>query len=454
MRTLAPLALILALLLPLPAAQQRQDVIKFGINIPLEPIRMAVADFRQGSRPNSAPTAPLAKVFDEVLWNDLDNAGLFELVSKSLYPKELPGRPDDLMGRPREGPFGKLAAWGAPPVEAQMLAFGTLSTSGNTLQVEGYLFDVKNTGSPMVLGKRYADQATEDAARTIAHRFANEIIGRLGGGVPGIAESKIYFVSSRTGSKEIWVMDYDGANQRPITRYQSLSLTPAVSPDGTKVAFTCYAAGNPDVYIHSLETGRRLTFRNQRGLNTTPAWSPDATKIAFCSSFTGDPEIYVGDTTGGNLVRLTYSRGVDISPVWNPKTGGQIAFVSDRAGLPQVYLTDADGSNVRRLTSGGGDAVTPAWSPNGQLLAFSWTRGFAPGNYNIFVMDVASGNLLQLTHGAGRNEHPSWAPDGRHIVFESDRGGPKQIYTMLADGTRVRALTSAGANTSPVWSAR
>jgi TolB protein len=109
---------------------------------------------------------------------------------------------------------------------------------------------------------------------------------------------------------------------------------------------------------------------------------------------------------------------------------------------------------VRRISGGGGDAVTPAWHPNGQLLAFSWTRGFAPGNYNVFVMDVASGKLVQLTHGAGRNEHPSWAPDGRHIVFESDRSGGKQIYTMLADGTQVRKLTSAGRNEAPVWSVR
>ena len=152
--------------------------------------------------------------------------------------------------------------------------------------------------------------------------------------------------------------------------------------------------------------------------------------------------------------RLTYSRGVDISPAWNPKTGTQIAFVSGRGGVPQIYLMDADGSNVRRLTAGKGDAVTPAWAPNGQMLVFSWTRGYAPGNYNIFLMDVASGEVVQLTHGAGRNEHPWFSPDGRHIVFESSRNGGKQIFTMLADGTRIRALTQDGKNTAPVWSVR
>jgi TolB protein len=107
---------------------------------------------------------------------------------------------------------------------------------------------------------------------------------------------------------------------------------------------------------------------------------------------------------------------------------------------------------VRRLTEGDGDAVTPCWSPNGMTIAFSWTRGFAPGNYNVFLLDVASGKLVQLTHGAGRNEHPWFSPDGRQIVFESDRNGGKQIFTMLADGTRVRVLTTAGTNTAPLWS--
>ena len=140
--------------------------------------------------------------------------------------------------------------------------------------------------------------------------------------------------------------------------------------------------------------------------------------------------------------------------MWNPRTGAQIAFVSDRGGVPQVYAMDSSGANVRRVSGGGGDAVQPAWAPNGQLLAFSWTRGYAPGNYNVFVLDVASGELIQLTHGAGRNEHPSFSPDGRHLVFESDRRGGRQIFSMLADGTRVRQLTNSGINSSPVWGPR
>ena len=349
------------------SASQRQDVIRFGIDLKLDPLKLAVADFRA----YSTEAVPLVRVFNEVLWNDLDYAGIFNLVSKSFYPPAIPGRRADLQAT------GALSAWAKPPVNAEMLAFGNASVVSGHLRVEAYLYDLRNPLRPEVLARRYTDEANEAAARVLAHRFANAIVERLGGGLPGIADSKIYFCR-RTGRsiKEIWVMDYDGANQRRITTYRSLALTPNVSPDGTRLAFTSYSEGQPRIFMLSLETGRRVSFHNARsGLNTTPAWSPDGRKIALASSLTGDPEIYVANADGRSLRRLTYSRGVDISPAWNPKTGAQIAFVSDRSGLPQVYLMDADGSNVRRLTAGGGDAVTPAWAPNGPdagLLLDPW----------------------------------------------------------------------------------
>ena len=139
------------------------------------------------------------------------------MVSASFYPLSVPGTPQDV----------KLAEWGAPPPNANMLAFGNLGVQGGSLAVQGWLFDVKNAQSPQVLGKQYRETATEDNARLIAHRFADEIIFRLGGGIQGIAETKIYFVSSRGGYKEIWQMDYDGANQKQLTHLGTIALVAA-----------------------------------------------------------------------------------------------------------------------------------------------------------------------------------------------------------------------------------
>jgi TolB protein len=205
-----------------------------------------------------------------------------------------------------------------------------------------------------------------------------------------------------------------------------------------------------------MDLGRLVRFPSFGGTNLSPAWKSDGTKLAFSSSRSGDPEIYVADASGANsnLQRLTSSKGVDVSPVWNPKTGAQIAFVSGRTGLPQIYTMEADGTNVQRLTDQG-YAVSPSWSPNGQFLAFSWIRHYgpgAPGAQDIYIMDIASKQWVQLTHDGGRNDFPSWSPDGRHIAFQSSRSGGQQIWTMLADGSNQKQVTTGGSNTQPNWS--
>ena len=420
----------------------QQDWIRTGTGLGVEKVRLAVPDFK-ASNQDPRNTA-LLKVFNDTLWNDLDNAGIFDMVSKSFMPTDTPGNPADV----------RFDAWNSAPVNASMLAFGNLGASGNTLTVQGWLYDVKNVSSPQVLGKQYQDAATTDAARITAHKFADEIIFRLGGGIPGVAESSIYFVSSRSGHKEIWAMDYDGANQHQVTHLGSISLSPRISPDGSRLAFSSLAKGSWDILMYSLDLNRLVSFPRFGGTNLSPAWSADGTKLAFSSSRSGDSEIYVTDSSGGNLKRLTAMKGPDVSPVWNRKTGSQIAWVSGRTGLPQIYTMEADGTNDQRMTDEG-YAVSPSWSPNGQFLVFSWFRHYgpgAPGAQDIYIMDIASKQWVQLTHDGGRKDFPCWSPDGRHIIFQSSRSGGEQIWTMLADGSNQKQLTFTGSNSQPNWS--
>lgn len=165
----------------------------------------------------------------------------------------------------------------------------------------------------------------------------------------------------------------------------------------------------------------------------------------------GSPDLYLVDANGSHPKRLTTSAGADMSATFNPKTGQTVAFVSDRGGIPQIYSMNSDGTSVQRYDLPDmGYVIDPAWAPNGQMLAFSWRR--PSGNYDIYVMEAATGRLLEITRDSGRNERPSWAPDGRHIVFESTRGGSRQIWSMLADGTQPHQLTNTGHNESPNWS--
>jgi TolB protein len=407
-------------------------------------VRIAVADFKPAS--SDPQTDGLKRTFDTTLFADLGNAGIFDIVSKSLLPQSTPGAPAEI----------KVQDWAQAPTSAAMVAFGNFGVQGGRITCNGFLFDAKNLQYPQVLAKQYNEEASDDSARQIAHRFADEIIFRLSGGSQGIAESKIFYVKITGDDKEIWQMDYDGANQRPLTHLGTVSLSPRISPDSSRLAFASLGHDGFQIRMFSLVLNRMVNFAAVGGTNITPAWAPNGKDLAYSSSRSGDPEIWVSDANGALARRITSFRGPDVSPVFNPRTGSQIAWISGRTGLPQLYIMDTDGSAVQRMTDGG-YATSVSWSPNGQFLAFAWDRKYgpgAPGGQDIYIMEIATKRWIQLTHDGGRCDFPSWSPDGRHIVYANTVDGKAshmKIMTMLADGTQKRALTGPGAD-MPNWS--
>jgi TolB protein len=426
---------------PSPSMVAGQAKFETGTDKPVIGIKIAVPEFQAAA--DDPKAAALTEIFNTVLWDDLDFSGGVTLVSRSLYPLGKFSGPEDI--HPDD--------WTSPAVGAQFIAFGNTRTTGDSIRVEARLWDLKTTPNNEAIGKAFTSEATETGARLIAHQFADAIIELIGGGIRGIALTKIAYSSERTiGVKELYVMDYDGNDPHAMTAYKSIVMTPAWSPDGEKIAFTSFRHGTPDIEVLSRLDRHPYTFDRAGGTTITPAWSPDGSKIAFATSRDGsNTEIYVADWNGKNLRRLTVTKAVNVSPTWNPKTGHQIAFTSDRSGSPQIYIMDDDGTNVKRLVEEGGHAVEATWSPDGERIAFAWLKT-RTSNFDIYIHELASQMNTQITHDAGDNERPRWAPDGRHIVFESSRNGTTQIYSMLLDGTKVRQLTRTGKNTSPAWS--
>jgi TolB protein len=249
-------------------------------------------------------------------------------------------------------------------------------------------------------------------------------------------------------------MSYDGTDQHQITRYSTISNFPSVSADGKKLAFTSWLHGQPEIVILSLETNRRLPFYNQHAsMNAFVDFFPDGQHVIFSSTVAGGPaQLYSANVDGSNLHRITGSNAIEVEPKINPKTGADVVFVSGRSGLPQIYKMNIEGADIQRLSNGEGEATNPAWAPNGAQIAFAWTKGFEPGNYNIFLMaDVTTRDVVQLTSNEGRNENPSWAPDNAHIAYASKRGRTSQIWVMLATGSGKQQLTTQGNNEKPVW---
>ena len=422
----------------------RAQIVGTTDRIGVDRIRLAAAEFKPLS--GDANVSVLRHTFDAVLAADLDAAGIFELVPKAMQPAISPGFPAEI----------NLAQWSAAPANAASVAFGNLTIQNGRLVVNGFLDDAKNPQYPQIFAKQYSEQASDENARQVAHRFADEIIARLGGGAAGIAETKLYYVHLQGGNKEIWEMDYDGANQHAITNLGTVSLSPRVSPDNSRIAFSALTREGFQIRMYSLLLGRTVNFPVAEGTNVSPAWAPNGTQVAFSSSRTGDPELWVSDPDGRGARKITSFRGPDVSPTWNPKTGAQIAWISGRTGLPQLYIMDADGSGVQRLTDGG-YATSPSWSPNGQYVAYAWNRKYgpgAPGGQDIYVMEIATKKWIQLTHDGGRCDFPTWSPDGRHIAYANSpdgRADHTRIMTMLVDGTGKRVLTGSGGD-MPNWS--
>jgi TolB protein len=407
---------------------------------------IAVADMH-----GSGAAEQYMDAFNKALWDDLSDTAQLDLVAKTKYPLVLPQQASDFR------PPVMFSDWTRPPVSANYLAFGYTAIQDDQILLFGNFY---NLGQPtaqaaQIIANRYYGALSNDGARKVAREFAADILKQLG--IASLSGTKIYFVSERTakalGDAEIWSMDYDGSNQRQLTRYGTSSREPAVSADGKLFAFRTLVRGPAwNIRVHTTDTIRNQPFFNPvSSLIQTPEFTPDGKHILFAETVDAWPQLMMADIDGGGLHRISNVKAIETSPKVNPKTGSDLLFISGRSGHQQLWRMNLDGTDREMLTSGVGDVANPAWSPDGHHIAFCWTRGYEPGNLNIFVMDIADKVPVQLTSNSGRNENPWWAPDGVHLVFSSMRGRVTQIYSMLADGTNVRQLTTQGNNLQPVW---
>ena len=393
-------------------------------------VPIAIPRFDGGGTPKGDEAA---STLYEVLRDDLLFSNYFKLV------------PDEYLKlvQPFAGRKTDYKEWQG--IGADAVLVGTSRPEAAELTFEARVYDMGE--QRLALGKKY--RANTDQARLLAHRMADEIVLRYTG-KPGIATSRIAYVSQVGKAKEIFVMDYDGARPKKITSNNSINLSPSWSPDGQWIAFMSYRGGSPELKILSNKGELRSAFPQKGELNSAPSWSPDGRLLAFSSGRDGNAEIYTLRPTDGSLTRLTRDGSIDTSPTWSPD-GRSIAFTSDRGGSPQIYVMDSGGGNVRKLTGELSYCDAPAWNPvpdESESIAFT---ARVPGGFDIYKFDLKEQTLRRLTDGNGINEWPRWSPDGRHIVFASNRSGGFDVYTMDADGDHVRRLTRGGSNTSPSW---
>jgi TolB protein len=383
----------------------------------------------------SEPIPLIAREVREVLAGDLDFSGVFRVLDPVLYMEDL-------------GTTGVTSGtflfddWELINAEA-LVKVGYLLRQDGDVELEFHLFDVFQRKE--VTAKRWKGSPAQ--LRNMAHMFSNEIMKQVTG-EEGIFLTRILFVQVGGESKEIYAMDYDGAQVKRLTRNGSINLSPEWWPDENGLIYTSYKHGEPNLYSLKLQGGEeRLTVGN--GVDVGAEFSPDGRYLAFMKNVDGNPDIYITDARGKSLTRITWLKSVEASPTWSPD-GKRVAFVSDRYGSPQIFVMNMDGSGVRRITLDGVYNTSPAWSPTGDLIAYTNRIG---GNFGIAMVDPESLQSRQLVGEAGNNEGPSWSPDGRYITFSSNRTGTYQIYIVDRDGRKEWRITSGkGDKNQPAWS--
>ena len=289
-------------------------------------------------------------------------------------------------------------------------------------------------GSEVVLSKNYSG-----SPRMAAHQFVDDIVQTLTGH-KGIATSTIAFVSNRSGRKEIYLADYDGSNGRQLTHDNALSVSPALTPNGRRLAYTGYQAGYADIYVVDLATGARVRLVKFPGTNSGARFSPDGNLLACTVSKDGNPELYVVGLNGGAR-RLTHTRGAESCPSWSPDAA-EIIYSCDESGAPQLYRISSNGGSGRLVPTGFGYCTEPSWSPDGQRLVFNIRSG---GGFSIAVMDLNGGGARIVAQG----ENPVWGADSRHIVYST---GSTISLLDVPTGKSVPVISGLGKVTEPTWS--
>jgi TolB protein len=425
-----------------PPRQPSEVILKIG-GPPGLPPKLAVPDFIALS--NDAETVAAAKTMGQVLWDDLNFEREFYLISRDTYRTIPP---------PTSAENVPLDQW--KQLGADGLIIGTVRRTPSGVAVQVRLIDVASGRA--AFAKEYSGSLSNP--RLYSHTASDEIHENQRR-LRGVARTKLAFTSDRDGDRmvgpvgdrgisNIYISDYDGANQKRVTATRGLDITPAWAPDGRSIAYTSYRSGFPDVLVSYIYEGRLLhpTAGTSEKQNFLPAWSPDGTKIAFTSNRDGNNEIYIVNRDGSGLRRLTNNPSIDVTPTWSP-TGNQIAFTSDRTGSPQIWVMNADGSELQKITNESWcDRPTWSVSPNNEIAYASRTGA----GYDIKIYEVASRVTRTITDGIGSNESPAFSPNGRHIAFTSTRAGKEQIFVIDRDGKNLRQITRNGMNRYPNWS--
>jgi TolB protein len=378
-------------------------------------------------------TAPEA--IETIVRNDLARSGFFDVLDKQRFPQAVVN-PSQL----------NFKAWRDTGVESLLLGKIVQASEGQ-YRIEFQLIDLIR--KKRLLGN-VIPAGTKDV-RKVGHKISDLVFETLTG-IRGAFSTRVAYVSTiNQGTSKKYVLqvaDADGFNPRAIFSSSKQILSPAWSPDGSRLAYVSFESGNSAIYIQDIIQGTRAKVSAKKGINSAPSWSPDGRKLALTLSAAGSPDIYVLDIAAKNLQRLTSGPAIDTEPSWMPD-GKTLLFTSDRSGGPQIYQVSVNGGKAQRLTFDGKYNAAADVSPDGRYVAMVNNSG---NGFRVALMDLQSKAMRVISNGS-LDEAPSFAPNGSMIMYATADQGRGVLAAVSADGrVKQKLRLTEGDVREPSWS--